>query len=101
MHEEEMDRPDLISVYDHEIRPTEGVELSPGKEELLTLVGRDGVGNTTFVMLLRTQLAPNSNGVKIASIEVVKEPKHSKSEAVVAIVSDHKEESRVNHGTSN
>jgi ABC-type Na+ transport system ATPase subunit NatA len=58
-------------------------------------VGRDREGHTTFVMLLRTQLAPNCKSVKIASVELVKEPKHSKSNAVVAIVSDSAKKSRI------
>ncbi len=78
----------IVAVYNHGSAVSNGVELSTEKDTVLTLIGRDGAGNTTFVMTLESEVLPSSSGLGIRKIKLLKEPKLSKSEVVVAVVSN-------------
>jgi ABC-type Na+ transport system ATPase subunit NatA len=82
---------DQVSVYNAKMPcETDGVELSTRnkEEQQLMLVGRNGEGKTTFVLLLKTQLVADSNSIRIASIDMLKAPKDFVSDTVVAVVSN-------------
>jgi ATPase subunit of ABC transporter with duplicated ATPase domains len=77
-----------MSLYQKgETRADDGVELSPGRDQVLTLVGRDGEGKRTFVMILTTEKIPGTDSIRIASVEMLKENEARNSRAIVAIVS--------------
>jgi ABC-2 type transport system ATP-binding protein len=50
-----------------------GISLAAESGKVLTLLGRNGAGKTTFVRICATQLMPTSGNIKVLGFDVVKE----------------------------
>jgi ABC-2 type transport system ATP-binding protein len=64
----------LTKVYRNGTRALDGVDLTAGKGQLLTVIGKNGAGKTTLIRILTTQLMPTSGSARILGTDVVSEP---------------------------
>ena len=64
----------LTKVYHNSTRALDGVDLTAGKGQLLTVIGKNGAGKTTLIRILTTQLMPTSGSARILGTDVVSEP---------------------------
>jgi len=83
--------PDLLSVQDLVAgyagsRVLDGVSLSVAAGETVTLLGRNGVGKTTFIESVMGMVKPSAGHVHVSGKEVTGRPPHVVSRAGVAIV---------------
>lgn len=76
---------DLVAGYDGS-RVLDGVSLTVAASERVTLLGRNGVGKTTFVETVMGMVKPSGGHVHISGREVTGRPPHVVSRAGVAIV---------------
>ena len=51
-----------------------GIDIAVDPGTVLSLLGRNGAGKTTFVRILATLLAPDAGRVRLAGVDVVRDP---------------------------
>jgi ABC-2 type transport system ATP-binding protein len=64
----------LTKVYRNGTKALDGVDLTAGKGQLLTVIGKNGAGKTTLIRILTTQLMPTSGSARILGVDVVSSP---------------------------
>ena len=84
-HQELLEARDLVAGYAGS-RVLDGVSLTVAAGETLTLLGRNGVGKTTFVEAVMGMVRPSAGHVYVAGREVTGRAPHVVSRAGVAIV---------------
>src|ERR671938_1753967 len=60
------------------------VSLNVETKQIFTLLGRNGVGKTTFIRICTTQLMPSAGTVHVLGYDILKEP--SKIRNIISIV---------------
>lgn len=61
-----------------EVDVLNGLDLNVKRGEIFTLLGVNGAGKTTMVKILSTLLKPDQGSIKVAGVDVVKEPEEVK-----------------------
>jgi len=68
---------DLVKVYgkgDKQTRAVDGISFDVARGELFGFLGPNGAGKTTTIRVLATLLAPTSGSVRVAGLDVTRQP---------------------------
>ena len=66
---------DLVKVYQGGIAALRGMSFSVQRKGIITLLGRNGAGKTTFVRIAATLMAPTSGELRVLGADVVRDPR--------------------------
>ncbi|MGP4026327.1 ATP-binding cassette domain-containing protein [Actinomadura sp. 3N407] len=65
---------DLTKTYSNGVRAVDGISFSVRNGTVFGLLGPSGAGKSTIIKILTTLTRPGSGGVRVAGVDVVREP---------------------------
>ncbi len=79
---------DLVKVYgkgDKQTRAVDGISFDVARGELFGFLGPNGAGKTTTIRVLATLLSPTSGSVRVAALDVTRQPQEVRKRLGLAL----------------